>query len=413
MMSKVHETEKKETRIRTSIIILVIAVIAVITVYVVRYINNPVKTTEAIVVEHEKSFSGEAYFIRRETVYTAQTTGTFYTHATEGSRVGKDRLLATVYNGIVDDRQLQELSNIDRKIEELEDFKKESSFQIDKSDKENLLKNFRGSILEAVRSGDLSDIPRIKNYMKSIISDAEIPDMDNEIASLRENKLSIERSITSSKRDIFSDCSGIFSANIDGMENILTADKINEYSLSDFDSIEYEPINAEKRITANSGDEVCKVIDNHTWYVMAKLPFSEVEELKEGDSVVLRFGAVPGVEPSAKIAHISEDGSGFVVVVFESDKYIEGIFSIRKSDITVVLEQYRGYKIPVHAVRVKDGQQGVMVKYGLNEIFKPCEIIYTDTENDWVIIEPVTKDVRNPLEQFDKIILGEKVEPDA
>lgn len=405
--------DENKVKFRKSVIIVVIAVLTVIGVYVFRYINDPVKMEEATVIEHEESFSGDAYFVRKERVYTAETTGTFYTHAREGARVGKDRLIATVYDGLVDSKQLQELSNIDRKIEELEDFKKKSSFQFDESDTENRLKSLKGRILESAQSGELSNIPRIKSNIKSVISGEELADTDAEIKSLKEQKKSIESNITASKKDIFSDCSGIFSVNVDGLEGVLTADKIQEYALADFDGITYEEKTAEKKTAANVGDGVCKVIDNHTWYVMAKLALSDIEKLKKGDTVTLRFGAVPGVEPKAKVIHISEEDSDFAVVVFESDQYIEGIFSIRRSDITVVIEQYRGYKIPIHAVRVKDGQQGVMVKYGLNEIFKPCEIIYTDTENDWVIIEPVTEGVRNPLEQFDKIILGEKVEADA
>ena len=51
-----------------------------------------------------------------------------------------------------------------------------------------------------------------------------------------------------------------------------------------------------------------------------------------------------------------------------------------------------------------------MVKYGVNEIFKPCKVIFTDSSNDTVIINAVTDGVTNPLEQFDKIVVGEKAE---
>ena len=100
-------------------------------------------------------------------------------------------------------------------------------------------------------------------------------------------------------------------------------------------------------------------------------------------------------------------------MILECKKYIEGIFSVRQSTVEIISQQYKGFEIPIYAVRVKDGQQGVMVQYGINEIFKPCKVIFTNKDNDTVIIESVTENVRNPLEQYDKIVLGEKADKKA
>ena len=131
--------------------------------------------------------------------------------------------------------------------------------------------------------------------------------------------------------------------------------------------------------------------------------------LKKGQSVKLRFDSIPGVEAEAAVRRI-DSGEENTLVIFECEKYIEGIFSIRQSSVEIVAKSYSGFRIPISAVRVKDGQQGVMVKYGVNEIFKPCKVIFTDNSNDTVIINAITDGVTNPLEQFDKIVVGEKKE---
>lgn len=396
---------------KKSVIFIIVSVILVIGVYITRYINSPVETCVARISEYEKVVSGEALFVRKENVYNAGTSGTFYTYAEEGARVGKDRLLATVYDGVVDNQLLQEINNLDKKISDYRDYAKESYFSGDTANVEGRLKNFKDKIIDAREKGEPSEIVRIKNNMKSIISGSEPADIQSEIDILLRQKKSLENKLGYSKKNIYSDCSGVFSSHIDGLEGMLTVEKLNKYSVQDF--LDASDGTEDKHVTkdgALEGDAVCKVIDNHVWYILAKVDAEYISEMKKGIKAELRFGNIPGVEASAKLIHISEPEEDSAVLVFECENYIEGVFSIRSTDIEIILEQYRGYEIPIYAVRVKDSKQGVMVQYGINEVFKPCKIIYTDREKDTVIISPITENVSNPLEEYDKIVIGEKVE---
>ena len=399
---------------KKSVIFIIAAVFVVLGVYVVRYLDSPVETSVAHLTEYEEKVDASAYFIREESVYNAGASGTFYTYADEGARVGKDRLIATVYNGVVDSRVLEEINNLDQKIEELSDYSKNNSFSAGNLNSENRLANLKGSIIEAAQNNDPSDITNIKNEIKSIISGEEIGDTDAEIEALENEKQIAEDSLGTSKTDIYSDCSGVFSTNIDALEGVLTVDRIEEYTLADFESLSQTELPETGVTAAISGEPVCKVIDNHAWYVMAKLPAEKLLEYEEDQQVTLRIEKTPGAEAKARLIHTSlEEGAAEGVAIFECEQYIEGIFSVRQSNIEIISEQYSGFEIPIYALRVQDGQQGVMVQYGVNEIFKPCTVVYTDNENDIVIIEPVTEGVNNPLEQYDKIIIGEKAEEKA
>lgn len=399
---------------KKSVIFIIAGVFLVIGVYIARYLDTPVETCLARTTEYEESVTGEAYLVRRESVYNAGASGTFYTYAQEGARVGKDRLIATVYNGIVDSQILQELNNLDKKIAELEEYSRNDIFVTDASDSENRLKNLKNQIIEAAENNEPAAVAKIKNNIKSITAGEKTSDVQAEIDALNNQKNSIESQLGRSKADIYSDSSGVFSTNIDGLENVLTVDKIDEYTTADFDAAGEKLMQQAGRAAALDGEPICKVIDNHVWYVMVKLPKEKLESFEEGQKVTLRFDSVPGVEAEASLVNISEEqDQADAVAMFECEKYIEGIFSVRKSTVEVIAKQYRGFEIPVYAVRVKDGQQGVMVQYGVNEIFKPCKVIFKNKENDMVIIEPVTQDVRNPLEQYDKIIIGEKAEQEG
>ena len=399
---------------KKSVVFIIAGVILVLGVYVARYLDAPVETRIAQVTEYEESVTGDAYLIRDESVYQAGASGTFYAYAQEGARVGKDRLIAAVYNGVVDEQVLQELNNLDKKIAELEEYSKKDTFVADEADSENRLKNLKNQIIEAAADNNPSEVAKIKGSIKSIISGAADDGVQNDVEQLKSQKSAAEAQLGHSKVDIYSDCSGVFSTHIDGLEEVLTADKINDYTTADFDSAAEKIAVQPEKSAALDGEPICKVIDNHVWYVMVKLPADKLADFKKGQDVTLRFDSVPGVEAGASIVHITvDDGAENRVVILECKKYIEGIFSVRQSTVEIISQQYKGFEIPIYAVRVKDGQQGVMVQYGINEIFKPCKVIFTNKDNDTVIIESVTENVRNPLEQYDKIVLGEKADKKA
>lgn len=398
---------------KKSVIFIIAAVVFVIGVYIARYLDTPVETCVARVTEYEESVTGDAYFIRNESICAAGTSGTFYAYAQEGARVGKDRIIAAVYNGVVDGQILQELNNLDKKIEEIEEYNKNDTFVADESDYENRLKNLKNRIVEAVEKNNPSDVSKIKGDIKSILSGEEIPAEQTDAETLKARKREAEAKLGHSKVDVYSETSGVFSTHIDGLERIFTTDKINDYTLEDFDTAAEKMAVVPERSAALEGEAVCKVIDNHVWYVMVKLSAEKLADFKKDQEVMLRFDCVPGVEASAKVSGISCNADAeYGIMILECTKYIEGIFSVRQSEVEIISSQYKGFEIPIYAVRVRDGQQGVMVKYGVNEIFKPCSVIFTNKEKDTVIIEPVTEEVRNPLEQYDKIILGEKAEND-
>ncbi len=395
---------------KKSIIFIIIGVVLFVGVYIFKYLDSPVETEIARLTEYEEIITGDGYFICDERTYKAGATGTFYTYASEGARVGKSKHIATVYDGVVDSKILQELDNLNKKIDELEEYSKNDIFYVDESNIENRLKNLKNKIIEAKKSNEPYMVSKIKDSIKTTVLKEDSKDIETEVEVLKRQKQTLESQLGYMKYDVVSDCSGVFSTNIDGLEEILTVDRLDEYTIEDFNQVETNRKEETNKVAALKGDTVCKVIDNHTWYIMVKLEREKLDSLKKGQKVALRFDSVPGVEADAKVKDISladEETEG--IAIFECEQYIEGVFSVRDTRVEVILCQHTGYEIPIYAVRNHDGKQGVMVKYSVKEIFKPCEIVFTNTEKGTVIIKAITEGVNNPLEQYDRIVIGEKV----
>ena len=394
---------------RGVLIILLIAAAAVL-FYGYRYINSPVKTKTAKLERMEDTVSTNAFISRDEVVYTAETNGTLYNYITEGARVGKNMLISTVYRGTVNEELVKELNNIDVKIAKLKKrVEQNETFTKDNSSTENKIEKVKNDIITATLSENYSKISEYKssiNYLSGGAQDTGAA----EIAELSAQKTRMEAQLSNEKTDIYSTISGVFSDNTDGYENILTPEAILNYRVGDYAKITAQDVRQRVSNEVNAGEAVCKVADNHNWYVMCVLPQEKAQTVKEKKNVLIRFDDLPGEEVSAAVAYVSEEEADETnrVVILKSDRYLEGVYSMRSGAMDIILSRYVGFEVPVYAVRTKDGKTGVMKALGNSEVFCECDIVFSDEEKGTVIVYP-SEDAKKTLEVGDSIVLGEKV----
>lgn len=388
--------------------LLITAVIAVW--YGVRYVKTPVTTEIMHLIKYEESVRGDAFIIKKETVNTAQTDGTLYNYAANGSRVGKNKRIASVYTGNVNTSILQELNNVDKKIELLN--VRNSTKQMSTSDTlsvESKISDRENEIINAVYTGDISRISSYKEEIKNLrngTTDTSEKD-SGEMLELEKQREKLEKKIGATRTDIFSQNSGIYISVTDGYETILTPDIIKDFKVSDFNTLN-KLSKTEQKTTVTEGEAVSKIVDNHSWYAMVKIKANLLDaEYTVGKKVKIKFDAIPSSELECQIYNISEEENGELLLTVKCEKYLEGVFEARYTEADIILKDYTGYKVPVYAIRVRDGQKGVEVQRGLATQFKPCEVLYTDEENGFVIIDSA-ENSENPIEEMDLVYIGEK-----
>ncbi len=393
---------------KKGISIILLGVICFCIFYGIRYIENPVETQTAISEIYENKIDTSGYIVRSEQVYNAPASGAVYHYIQEGTRVGKNRVLSTVYTGDVAEETLHELNNINKKIAELENSGGETAYMTGGANSEEDIENLKNNIIKAKANHNISKISGYKAQINGIIKGDAGGNVQISIEELQNRKNSIEASLRSVKNDIYSQISGVFSQNVDSLEGVLTPNSVMSYKIADYKGI--ADAAKEYKATANAGQPVCKVVNNHTWYVMLTVDRENAKNLKIGRTVKLRFGQLPGIEAEATIEYISTEDSNTDknVVVVKCEQYKEGVYSLRFSEIELILESYEGYKIPISALRVSDsGERGVLVKSGGAQLFKPCKVIYTDTAGGTVIVSPVSG-TQYMLREYDCIVVGEK-----
>lgn len=391
---------------KKSILIILLSALCFCVFYGIRYMENPVKTQTAIAEVYEQKIDTVGYIVRSEQVYNAPASGTIYHYVQEGTKVSRNSPLSTVYTGGISEATLQELNNINKKIYEIESSGNKDSFSSAGYSNEEDIENIKNKIIEASRNDDIEKISEYKAQINSVITGDSKNINTSNLEELKNRKWELETSINSAKRDIYSQMAGVFSKNVDGLEEILTPNAVLKYKLEDY--LNLADVVKEKSNTENNA--VCKVVNNYTWYVVMAIDRKTAEELKVGKKVKVRFDDIPGIEADATIEYISTEDTGVKknVVVVKCEQYKEGVFSHRYSSASLILKSYEGYRIPVSAIRVSDnGEKGVLVRNGGTQVFKPCKVIYTDTAEQTVIISPVTGS-KNLLREYDNIVIGEK-----
>ena len=389
-------------------IVSTLAVAAVI-FYGVRYVKSPVDTMTAQAQTKESRISGEGIIVYDEAVYTCENSGTFYSYTPEGERVGKNRCIATSYNGVVDEEVLQSLNNINKKIEEAENQTgSDAQYVSDASSRRAVVENVKNSIISDVLEEDVSQISEYKDKLKNTAGESSAADAQKELSDLKNSKKSIESQISHSHNDIYSTISGIYTTSLDGLEGKVKPADLAWYMVNDYKNLPEPQSSVVGSRTVSKGEPVCKVVDNHTWYTIMIVPAEKIKNIKVGDSVQVRVKELPGEMADAKIDYISPEAEGTAeyLISVKSERYLEGVFNTRKSGIELVLNSYYGYEIPISAVCVKDGKNGVMVQSGLSQIFKECNVLNRNDETGMVIVEP--QGDTNLLKDGDKIVLGEK-----
>ncbi len=391
---------------KKSFIAIILITAAVFLFYGIRYARTPVQKQEATIVTFEESVSGEGYIVKKENVYTSGNSGTFYSYKSDGQRVAKNSKIASVYNGSVNSDVLTELNNVNKKIEELNNKSKTGGlFVSDSQNAESTVDGIKNKIISAVQSGDVSDM---SDYKKEIIANVSGEENSNEaeIRELEAKKAQISGGITATSSDIYADMAGIYTENVDGLENVLTPEAVMTYTPSQFDAVE-KPAELKKRTSAEKGEGVCKVIDNHTWYIMMKADADRLKNVKEKQKVSIGFGSVTDAIADAVVRYISPEENGEKVVVLSCDRYVEGILTMRSTDIRLILKSYTGYKIPIYALHIQDGKKGVMIDNEGSEEFRECEILYTDEKEGFIIVYPA-ENAAKQLQPMDHIVIGEK-----
>ncbi len=373
--------------------------------------GNTVQTYTALDGSIEEYVLADGYIFRDQEFVTAPTDGYFECVADEGQRVTEGATIAAVYKHNVDPAVTEEIAQLKEKIQELEsdssqaDVYSGSAVRIERniSDEAQALSQIKDN-------NNISDIvaakQNIDGYVASKLYTSEDGKSKEEhLQEMKDRLRELESGENSEREWIYAPRAGVFSSKVDGYEQVLSIDMLDEASPSYLKNLSKE--NIEISETVSSGENVCKIINNYEWYFIGTVSEKEAANFETGQDIRVKFYDLSDSVVTGTVTAISKPDGGKVAVTVHSTKYVESIYTTSKVSAELFIESADGIKVPSSSLRVIDGQQGVyVVRLGVAK-FVPVSLLYNNKE--WAVIEPV-KDTNyeESLEMYDEVIVNTK-----
>lgn len=391
--------------------VIILLVIFAMFSYGIAYVVIPVNSMQLDKYTHSISFVSEnAFIVRDETVYKSASDGIVYNICSDGDRIAQDLTISTVYDGDVDTQILKKMHTIDSAIDALKSAGQNGSlYETDSDSSENRIAEKMDDVITYAAENNVREIHDIKTDINSIRAREEISDTEK-TNRLRDEREKIEKKLSVRKSDIVSDKAGIFSSYVDGLETVLTPDSIEKFTpkkLSELTAENGEYLNGKQ---INSGTPVCKVMNNHTWYILGIADESRASMLKDNSNVTIRFKNLTESDAKGEVCYISEpDDDGNFVFAVKVNSYLESAFSYRIADAEIIFREYSGYRVPTDAIRTGEGISDyyVYARKGSESYKCDIDVLYSDPEDGYSIITS-SADAENNLGAMDRLVIGER-----
>jgi putative membrane fusion protein len=372
-------------RAAVKIISVLLFIFLIWNIYV--FLNGREKTTLAVYGTISDYVSADGHLIKDETLIKAPSDGVLQPYVSDCEKIGRGRVMAAVLNGETDEAARLEMIEVKSRIAALEsvlkggDSFKDDILSIDTGICENI-----SNIVKYASKGKMTNISKYKNGIV-ILADKRNAlvnkNGDKILAGLKARHLELEAKLGNIINEITSPVSGVFTARMDGLEDVLTPERINELTVSDIEKIKNAQPGAQSRVS--KGDAVCKLIDNFEWHLAVVLSEAEAAGIEEGKYLKIAFRDAGGEIVASYIQRVSEPENGKVLAIFRLNRDLDGILSRRHVSVDIIKSTYKGFRLPANALRVVDSKTGVYVKNGSETRFCEVEVLYRN--DDYMIIK--------------------------
>lgn len=373
--------------------LVTVAVVAYFGIQVANYFADPLSTTLAYEYQVEEGTSLSGYVVRSEQVLPDDTSGLLQLQRAEGERVSAGGTVALVYADQASLDRQDEIEALEVQLQQLQYAQEatlgsEAALRLDAQIMQRIF-----STRSALSAGRLDQVEEEAGDLKSLVlrrdyTYSDTTDLDARIQEVQAQLKTLRAQAASSVRRITAPRAGLYSAVVDGYENVLTPDMLADLTPSTLSAVK-----ADETVASSVG----KLVLGDSWYYVAVMDTEAVAELQEEGNLSLRFSKGVTQALSVSIASIGPEENGRVVVTFEGRRYLPELTLLRQQRAEVIHSTVTGIRIPKEALRAQkvtvdsEGNRttedvtGVYCVVGAEARFKPVQVLYTG--EDFVLVE--------------------------
>ena len=332
-------------------------------------------------IEITKSFEGIICKNEQYIKYSVPKEGMLDFSVSDHEMIKKGKLIAVCYDTEIDDAKKKKLSEINKKIAEINSSPSSvGALEIDPQKIEKQIDSKISEIISISPKRDVLALTALKDDVNLLLgrkmtSEGNTEAVADTLESLRMEKQQIEREYGGKKTEITAPYHGMFSTEIDGLEEVLTPKKALSMTVSDLDSFKNGGFVNEE----GKKDVIAKLVDNTAWWFSVISDEKDAKDFSLGDRVSFRLGA-DGERVKATVEYISRPEDGRCVITFMTEDYSDLFLTSRTISVVAVKNSYTGFKIPLKCIHVKEDKVGVYVRTDAGVKFREIDVIYKDDE---------------------------------
>ncbi len=201
---------------------------------------------------------------------------------------------------------------------------------------------------------------------------------------------------------------GFVSYYFDGYESIINYN--NRYKI-DYNKLFNEDIVPSNQTLRDvyAGSNIFKIVSNLSSYLACQIELKDIDNFKKNAEVTV---SIKGTHSKARIEDVIQiDDKG--VLIIEMLQYVDGIHTMRTTDVSLTRDEVRGIKVPNSAIVERGEERGVYV-VDINKVLSFVPIKLLAQSEDFVVVQEGSFQIetakgqlvrRYSLNHGDKIVL--------
>ena len=378
---------------------LFLGVLAYFGVQAVHYLDDPLGVTLAYRYEVEQTLDLTGFVVREERVLPDEGSGLLRVQRAEGERVSAGGTVATVYADQASLDRQAEIDSLEGRVEQLQyaqdlALAAETTRKLDAQIAQNLLEYRRFLAADRLYDAESTALELRALVLKRDYSDTGSGDIAAQLQELGARLLELRSQAEGSLRRVTAPEAGLYSAEVDGYETVLTPENLGDLTPSVLSALEADPAAASRAGKLVLGDE---------WYYAAVLSAEDVLALRSlqsesGGKLTLRFSKGVDRDLPVTLESTGPQEGGRVTAVFRGTSFLRELTLLRQQRAQIITGSVSGIRVPRESLRAERGyldengkvayedRVGVYCLVGREARFKPVRVVHSG--ESFVLVEP-------------------------
>lgn len=366
-----------------------------------KYLFVTVRTIFATEGQVEDSFLSEGLIARTETVLSSVSGKSFDVLRKDGEKISKGGIVAQVYTSEEAASAQVRLRAIKDQITQIQqalstqltfDAQNELYTREIWNNLYNLSKSYSLGSAQNSFAAMQSFVDSVTKYQ---IATGELKGYEDVLRNLQQQESLLKKQTTTNVKLIESTASGYYCSVVDGFEEEIAFNALNEFKVDQFNALFEKVKNSD--IKKNG---VGKVIDSYKWQYITVVPAKLMDGYKVGKNISIRFAGFSQDIVKGKIVAFNTDGEN-VLVVIEMTAMLDNLLSQRSVEVEIIRDSFEGICIDAAALRKVDGKDAIYVKSGPLVKLKKVTVLYLDEQHAVLEYEPTNS---NGVQIHDQVI---------